>query len=236
MEDELFLAVIFAVGGLLLLGFGVSKLKTWWNLINGRGVSIAEAEHANPPIRVEGEIEPLDDGDVLQSPLFGEECVLYEYRVQRRRSGDSTGSNWILEKSGRDSIPFLVRDNTGAAIVDPEEATWSISPETKRGHELSSEDTFDPAADLMIDFSMSSRRKLSEERLSTGDEVMIYGDPVSEGSRETLRIQNSSKVPEFFVSDEDISVTGRRLLFIGGGFILISVIILSLSIHLLLTV
>jgi hypothetical protein len=57
------------------------------------------------------------EGEPIMSPLSQTACCWYSYRVERRR-----GKNWSLVQSGTSDGIFLLRDDTGDCVIDPEGA------------------------------------------------------------------------------------------------------------------
>jgi hypothetical protein len=81
----------------------------------------------------QGYVEIDGTGDLLEGPpiigpLTGKTCTWYSYKIEeRRRSGKN--SNWhTLEKAISDEL-FLIIDDTGQCIIDPEGA--SVTPAEK---------------------------------------------------------------------------------------------------------
>ena len=81
----------------------------------------------------QGYVEIDGTGDLLEGPpiigpLTGKTCTWYSYKIEeRRRSGKN--SNWhTLEKAISDEL-FLIIDDTGQCIIDPEGA--SVTPSEK---------------------------------------------------------------------------------------------------------
>ncbi len=65
----------------------------------------------------------LMDGLPIRAPLTGTECTWYGFKVERR-----SDKNWRTVESGSSDNLFLLRDDTGQCVVDPEgaEVTTSI--------------------------------------------------------------------------------------------------------------
>ncbi|MEJ7603243.1 MAG: GIDE domain-containing protein [Kofleriaceae bacterium] len=68
--------------------------------------------------RVAGVVRPLD-GRVLEAPLSGRSCVYHAIEIHDRRA-----SSERLIATEQRSIPFLLEDATGRAVVDPEHARF----------------------------------------------------------------------------------------------------------------
>lgn len=78
-------------------------------------------------VELEG-LGKLMDGDEIIAPLTGRMCTWYSYQIEeRRRSGKN--DKWVtIEKATSDDL-FLLVDNTGQCVVDPEGA--SVTPAEK---------------------------------------------------------------------------------------------------------
>ncbi len=69
-------------------------------------------------------------GEPILGPLTGLECCWYSYKVEQR--GDK---NWRTIEKGRSDHLFLLRDNTGDCIIDPDGADVTPSQtDTWHGH------------------------------------------------------------------------------------------------------
>jgi hypothetical protein len=66
------------------------------------------------------------EGPVIRSPVSLKECVWYHYTIEERRSHyDSSGrrsSRWDVVKAETSDDLFLLRDETGDCVIDPESA------------------------------------------------------------------------------------------------------------------
>jgi hypothetical protein len=72
-------------------------------------------------VELEGMAE-LMKGDPVLSPLTGIECTWYRYKVERRvRSGKNR--HWRTVHKGTSEALFLLRDDTGLCVIDPDGAT-----------------------------------------------------------------------------------------------------------------
>ncbi|HEX7030343.1 MAG TPA: GIDE domain-containing protein [Gammaproteobacteria bacterium] len=70
-------------------------------------------------------IQKLMPGDPIRAPLTGRQCTWWEYCIEEKRTSWSRGrrrTRWVtIDKACSDSL-FLVRDETGEAVIDPEGA------------------------------------------------------------------------------------------------------------------
>lgn len=76
-------------------------------------------------------IAKLMDGPVIVSPLTGKTCVWYSYKVEERVETSSKEGHytrhWRVIKQGRSEELFLLEDETGRCIIDPDDADVYIS-------------------------------------------------------------------------------------------------------------
>ncbi len=115
-------------GGALCVFLGVAIYRAFRYMVQARtleDVPTSKARSAEQGyVELEGRAEMLE-GPPIVSPLSGRECVWWSYTVERRSSNE-----WErVEKRTSDSL-FLLRDATGACIVDPEGA--DVFPKQKR--------------------------------------------------------------------------------------------------------
>lgn len=81
----------------------------------------------------------LLDGDPVVAPLSKTTCCWYRYRVERR-----SGKDWRVVESGASDAIFVLRDETGDCVIDPEGAevttrhkrSWSDDGSGWGGHAL----------------------------------------------------------------------------------------------------
>lgn len=68
----------------------------------------------------------LMDGSTLLSPLSTRACVWYRYKIEKevihRDSKGNVTRSWQLIKSARSDNLFLIEDETGRCIIDPDDA------------------------------------------------------------------------------------------------------------------
>lgn len=71
-------------------------------------------------------------GPEIASPLSGQRCCWWDYRVEqrRRKHGSRGGSSWVTIDRGRSDDLFTIEDATGQCIVDPVGAT--VVPDLSR--------------------------------------------------------------------------------------------------------
>ncbi|MDY0050221.1 MAG: GIDE domain-containing protein [Halothiobacillaceae bacterium] len=61
-------------------------------------------------------------GPPIVSPLTGQPCVWYRYKVEHREQDERGSSQWVVIREGVSESIFLLRDDTGECVIDPEGA------------------------------------------------------------------------------------------------------------------
>jgi len=64
------------------------------------------------------------------SPLTHTECVWYQFKVEERETDNKGNTHWKTVRSGTSSHLFLLDDNTGECVIDPDKAV--VEPAHKR--------------------------------------------------------------------------------------------------------
>lgn len=96
-----------------------------------------------------------EDTQTLQAPNTRTPCVYYRYKVERREKDSDGDTRWVTEKDVTKFVPFLLRDETGAVQVRP-----------------------DDGVDFSVRESWSDRRgdkRYTEYRIDPGDSLFIFG-------------------------------------------------------------
>lgn len=79
----------------------------------------------------------LMEGQPIVSPLTGTICTWYEYKVEEHRQSGKN-SSWVTVRSGTSDELFLIKDETGQCIIDPEGAKVTVrNKNTWHGNEAS---------------------------------------------------------------------------------------------------
>ncbi len=68
----------------------------------------------------------LMDGQPIISPLTGSTCTWFEYKVEERRQSGKNSEWKTIRKEISDGL-FLIKDETGQCIIDPEGANVTVS-------------------------------------------------------------------------------------------------------------
>jgi hypothetical protein len=168
--------------------------------------------------RVIGEAQPVDR--VLRSPLTGRPCVFYVARVEE----DNRGS-WTPLFTERESVPFLLADPSGHAIVDPScaDVALTFDRDSRSG-------TFDdptPSQEAFLEkhghvgkgWIFNKKLRYVEAVIEPGERVAILGSGIrepdpkglpSEGYRSApptrLRLTSSPQYP-LAISDDPLTTS-----------------------------
>ncbi|AGA35442.1 hypothetical protein TVNIR_3818 [Thioalkalivibrio nitratireducens DSM 14787] len=111
-------------------------------------------------------------GPEIRAPLTGHRCVWYRYRVEENRGQGSKRRRVVIDRGQSDDL-FLLRDETGECVVDPDGATV-IAPER---------DVW-TASNRLTDFGpgpgsgwlRAGRYRYVEERLSDRQALLVLGE------------------------------------------------------------
>ncbi len=179
--DKLFGYALFGVGAgvwFFFKGFRTLKRK---RLIENTPTSKIRSL-AMGLVEICGETVPATG--TLKSPFTQAECVYYRYSVEEyRRSGKS--SRWVTLEKDANSVPFFVRDETGAVLVEPDGAEIDI-PEDFRAESGMGSDP-DPRVkaflqEQRIEFEgwLGANKKMRyiERFISPGNIVYVLGTAV----------------------------------------------------------
>jgi len=121
-------------------------------------------------VELEGRCE-LMDGPPIYAPLTGTSCAWYQYCIQERRSGGKR-SRWVTIESGRSDDLFLLAEETGRCVIDPDGARVTAAVvQTWYGSSRDSK----PLATGRRWFGLGGRYKFREARLQPGDPLYAIG-------------------------------------------------------------
>ncbi len=138
---------------------------------------IAEVADASD-VRIEGIVEALDG--TREAPVSGDRCVYYEHVARAAEgSGHVGGLPSIAARvmhQAANGLPFVVRDSTGYAIVDPEGATalLRVHRRAEQGDSRSFLERLDPVSAARVGL------RHTEYLLRPGDRVVVIGRAVRE--------------------------------------------------------
>lgn len=79
-------------------------------------------------VELEGSAESLP-GEAIRSALTGTSCVWYHFKIEEHRRSSKGGGRWHTVSSGNSKGLFVLRDDTGECVIDPEGAL--VTPSVK---------------------------------------------------------------------------------------------------------
>jgi len=192
--------------------------------------------------------QAVDAGELLASPVTGEDCLFYKYKVEEyQQNGDD--KDWVTIDEGVEGTSFYVQDDTGSVLVDPRGADLRVEQDQNvhvdgaesppppiqqfidRNTELDSEDTAMELGPVSLD--TGNDRRYTEWFVTPGEQVYVMGEamdrPSFEGSaqnEENIIVTADEDTSWFTISDssekEFIGDLKRNLLlyFVGGGLLM----------------
>ncbi|NGM70209.1 hypothetical protein G6M89_14520 [Natronolimnobius sp. AArcel1] len=219
------------IGGLGIagIGYGSVSLRRWRELGEQEPVAINQAVAADGLVEIEGTVRPHDSSE--ESPLFGQECVAYDYKIEKRRrsSNKNSGSSWRTIDSGEGRRPFVIEDESGTAYVDPDGASLSLEKERTRKTNAAGDPVPD---DSTWNFNMSlnipgmggvglNNKRYTEKRLDVGGHCYAVGTAHRPQAGVDAEVTiDGEGASTFLLSDATESETRRRLLLRGAGYTL----------------
>jgi hypothetical protein len=155
-----------------------------------RGLSRARLIEDTPTARIrsapQGYVELTGSGRLMDGPpivaaLTGRHCLWYEYRIERREHTGSRNrsTRWRTVESGRSDGLFLIEDDTGQCVIDPDGAEVITT-----GRDTWFGDTAWPSTGPAVSRSFGSgflslsfgSYRYTERRLNTLDDLYAIGE------------------------------------------------------------
>lgn len=136
-------------------------------------------------IELEG-IGRLMKGTPIISPLSKQQCLWYKYKIEHKTSLNSK-NNWETVDSGISDNLFLITDDTGICVVDPEGAvitpsfakTWYGSKQ----YHISDSGGFNGVLNIAGVSTGSNNYRYTEKRIDVGEQLYVLGRFKSIGGR-----------------------------------------------------
>ncbi len=189
----IFLVLMFVLCGLSL--YGIFRFFHRYRMIADTPTSKIRSAHQGF-VELEGEGR-LMQGEPIISPLSKKTCLWYKFKIEERVREYDIGpknnfalskADWETVNSGVSENLFLIVDDTGTCVVDPEGA--SITPSFskvwhgEREYQVSDANSVDAVLGMMTSTRNSSNRyRYTEQRIDVGDYLYILGRFKSIGGR-----------------------------------------------------
>lgn len=177
---------------LMMLGFVLAMAGVLvFAAIRARRTAAAVASAKAEPIgmatdgyrRFEGRAEAIG-GETLRAPLTGATCVWYDARLEKwTRSSQMKESSWVTVRQVTSSAPVLVRDGTGACLVEAwiadvtptDKSRWTGAgpePADRLPPRLGPSQSF---SGIEVSGGPNSQYRYSESRIYPGDALLVVG-------------------------------------------------------------
>lgn len=217
MFTTIFYGVLMALGGIALWA-AQRNLSTIMAVYGSPKTAIKNLTESDDMVLVSGAVEPVD-GNTVEDPFTGDDAVIYNYKVER--DGDNDKPLKTVDEQ-EERLNFSVVDETGTAVVEPENARLVLERETniqiEKGTPLATRINPARIGNELYTFYVSG------ESLLVGDDVYVFGKPtVSDGST----MLSDSPDTEFVISESNPKETFQQLAIqsavfgvIGIGFVL----------------
>lgn len=173
--DEFWLGIAVIIAG------AVSGFWTWFRYLK-RARLIEDTPTSKCRSAAQGYVEliglqDLMPGEPIRAPLTGRRCTWWEYCIQEKRVTYSKGrrrTRWVnIDKACSESL-FLVRDDTGEAIIDPDGADVTPSA-TNTWYGNSRWPQRAPRSGSGMARLFGGRFRYIEKRMHEGDPVYAMG-------------------------------------------------------------
>lgn len=176
LDDVLVFLGVVTLAGTALLLLAARELLRGLRYRRLRPTPIHALTDASGRVTVSGRVERVDE--VLESAVTGRPCVAHAWRVDglvTERSFDQGARTRRGNLAfGRDAVPFRVRDDTGAVVVDPAGADLRLAEEWVPAPSRDPLERSD--ATMRTPFADAVRsRQYFESRLNEGETVVVTG-------------------------------------------------------------
>jgi E3 Ubiquitin ligase len=123
-------------------------------------------------------IGQLMEGQPIVAPLTGTICTWYDYKIEEHRQSGKN-SRWVTIRSGTSEELFLIKDDTGQSIIDPEGANVTVANKDV-WHGSEANPTGSPLSDnkktsFFSGLGRHRRYRYTEKRLHTDESLYAIG-------------------------------------------------------------
>ncbi|WP_165875354.1 hypothetical protein [Natrarchaeobius chitinivorans] len=192
--------ILMSLFGIYAVWKGSNLTRHGYRIFSNDPIPAAEAREARGVVEVEGTAHPVSGS--TSSKYTDTPSLVHTWKKRKEETGsgsdDDSATNMRTLDSGRDSVPFVVRDESGEIVVDPAAASLSLSND-KTG------------------YSQNRDIRKYESRLHPGDDVHVYGqrnhvtEKCDDFGGEDVVIGEGEEVSQFRVSDTSPTRTSLRL-------------------------
>lgn len=180
------LILVFVVGlGAVLALLGLNYLRLFVQVKRSDPVDPRRVTDPSGTIELEGTADVHEETG--RAPFTDTESLICEWEVRRYSpGGGQNSSNWTLLESDHGAHLFVLADEAGSALVDPEGASRHM--QTTTTIEVGPDEPAPPAIEEYlrqtegISSDPSRKRRYRESRLDPGDDVHVLGPVRQTGS------------------------------------------------------
>lgn len=187
-------ALAFAAGLALVGALAVAVVyrdgRELWGFLRGREIDVADLMTGTTgPVVLTGRARKAERA--LEAPFTGEACLAVQYAVEERRQ-TRNGSTWEEIHGGAGAVPFVLEDDTGSVLVEPdrfrlgldraeairvdggEHPPGRIREFVERSEAVDSEER---TLDLKVfELNVGDDRRYVEHRLEPDETVTVFGE------------------------------------------------------------
>lgn len=179
----LFGGIMAALAARTAIHIGIEEVKLLWKIVRTETLAVDQATATDELVQIQGCVQPTQPDDTFTSPILDNECVVYEYRVDRyglriRKSLQNTGSEPV--ESGSAYTSFVLSDGNGDIVIDPNAdslvlQTTTETLSTKAEQTADERVEFEPTAYRLALGESTQPVDLTERTINVGERVTIIG-------------------------------------------------------------
>lgn len=227
----IYLGILLLVIGGLMFFFSTRKKKTLQGMASTKSMPIKDVQ-PNTQVEIQGNITT---NQPLLTPFSKRQCVYYSYDLERQvEKRDQQGNvtyNWETISRDEKRVPFIVQDDTGQIMVNPEKATidsQSLGQQFVNTADIMNNPILSTISSLV---NGARQQRVTEKALCTDGPAYIYGYAVQ--GPQGLFIQNGeNKMLISYKSEEEMEKSmGRAVTSLKWGGIALGVLGLVLAVY-----
>jgi hypothetical protein len=200
-------------------------------------IDISDIENPKNEVRIiEGSVKPINDElKICNSPLTGEQCVLYSCEVKEKIVNPTEDKEWKTVREDRELNNFLLEDEQGnSIIVDIENADIEEEEFFDTGAEEISTSTKESNLDFFKSQDMNNRCYIENEILIGENKTVVGKIDTSSKSDIDYKITPIDELHNYSSEKNTNSLDKKSLkyfltLLIGIGIITLGVILIILT-------